>query len=119
MIPKVKYEFNIPPEVPHTPVRLDLLQSFKILSDLGIQDVGHNLGVFAILDVFLSVEEPVRDLVLTGIAHNGDHLLDLEAYIIEFYTYKHAKFIYRTSSSESSPALFVTSTLAFLQTTWA
>ena len=36
------------------------------------------LGKFAILVVLLSVQEPIRDFVLTGVSHNGDELLYLD-----------------------------------------
>lgn len=35
------------------------------------------LAVLAILDVFLSVEEPVRDFVLARVLHDGDNPLNL------------------------------------------
>lgn len=35
------------------------------------------LAVFAVLNVFLPVEEPVWDFVLTGILHDGHHPLNL------------------------------------------
>lgn len=36
------------------------------------------LAVFAILDVLLPVEEPVRDFVLARILHDGHHALNLK-----------------------------------------
>lgn len=36
-----------------------------------------HLGKFAILDILLPVEEPVRDLVLSRIGHDGDQFLNL------------------------------------------
>lgn len=36
------------------------------------------LAVFAILDVLLPVEEPIRDLVLAGVAHDCYNLLNLK-----------------------------------------
>ena len=45
----------------------DLLESLKILTQLVVEDVGHDLGGLAVLDVTLPVQEPVGDLVLTGI----------------------------------------------------
>ena len=55
------------PVVTETTVSPDLLESLKILTELVVKDVGHDLGGLAILDVPLPVEEPIRDLVLTGI----------------------------------------------------
>jgi transposase len=58
-------------------VGTDLLQTLKIITDLAVENVGHRLAVFAILDILLSVEEPVWDLVLARIRHNRDDLLNL------------------------------------------
>ena len=55
------------PVVAQAPVGPDLLESLKILTQLVVEDVGHDLGGLAVLDVTLPVQEPVRDLVLTGI----------------------------------------------------
>lgn len=41
-----------------TAVGADLLQALKVLTDLGVEAVGDDLGVLAIDDVALSVEEP-------------------------------------------------------------
>jgi len=65
------------PVVTETTVSPDLLESLKILTELVVKDVGHDLGGLAILDVPLPVEEPIRDLVLTGILDDGDQPLDL------------------------------------------
>lgn len=79
------------------------------------------LGKFAILVVFLSVQEPIRDFVLTGVSHNGDELLylDLDKNSKSLtWPYKNSVFSL-TSSSESSPARLVKSMSAFLRTTFA
>jgi len=55
----------------------DLLQALQVLTELVVQDVGQHLGGLAVLVVTLSVQEPVGDLVLTGILHDGDKLLNL------------------------------------------
>ena len=55
------------PVVTETTVSPDLLESLKILTELVVKDVGHDLGGLAILDVPLPVEEPIRDLVVTWI----------------------------------------------------
>ena len=55
------------PVVTEPTVGSDLLESLKILTQLVVEDVGHDLGGLAVLHVALPVEEPVRDLVLTGI----------------------------------------------------
>ena len=37
-----------------------------------------HLWELAILNVFLSVQEPIRDFVLTRVGHDGDQFLNLE-----------------------------------------
>merc|ERR1719211_200371 len=65
------------PVVTEATVGPDLLEPLKILTELVVKDVGHDLGGLAVLGVALPVEEPVRDLVLTGILDDGDQPLDL------------------------------------------
>lgn len=55
----------------------DLLETLQVITKLGIQGVGHDLRVLAILDILLSVEEPVGDLVLARIGHNCHKLVNL------------------------------------------
>lgn len=69
---------SLPPVVSETSVGTDLLQSLQILTDLAVQGVGHDLTVFTVLDILLSVEEPVGNLVLAGVGHDGDHLFHLK-----------------------------------------
>lgn len=88
-----------------SPVGSDLLQTFKIFTQFGLHVICHDLkspseklaynineyglrngltnliaylGILAILDILLSVEEPVRDLILTRIRHNGDYFVNLD-----------------------------------------
>ena len=42
-----------------------------------VQLVGQQLGELPISDVPLSIEKPIRDLVLTRILHNGDNTVNL------------------------------------------
>merc|ERR1712045_487872 len=65
------------PVVTQTPVSADLLQTFQILTKLVIQTVGHHLAGLAVLDVALSVQEPIGDLVLARVSHDGFELLNL------------------------------------------
>jgi len=58
-------------------VSTNLLETFKVVTDLAVEDVGHDLTILAILDIFLPVKEPVWDLVLTRVGHDSDHLVDL------------------------------------------
>lgn len=55
----------------------DLLQALQIITELGVDTVGENLGVFAIDDIALSVEEPGWDLVLGWVLDDGDDSLEL------------------------------------------
>ena len=60
------------PVVTQTTVGPDLLESLKILTELVVKDVGHDLGGLTVLGVALPVEEPVRDLVLAGVLKRRD-----------------------------------------------
>ena len=55
----------------------DLLESLQILPQFVLQLVGQDLGVLPVTMVLLSVEEPVRDLVLARVLHDGHYSLDL------------------------------------------
>jgi len=63
--------------VSETSVHTDLLQSLEIITELGVKSVGVNLRELAVLNVLLSVEEPVGDLELAGVGNDGDDLVDL------------------------------------------
>lgn len=51
-------------EVSETSVTSDLLQSFQILSELGVKSVGDKLSPVAISSVSLSVQEPFGNVVV-------------------------------------------------------
>jgi len=70
------------PIVTETTVGTDLLQTLEVLTKLVVEDVGHHLGSLAVLDVALPVKEPIGDLVLAGVLHDGDQLLNL--LLVEF-----------------------------------
>lgn len=55
----------------------DLLQALKVLTQLAVETVGDNLGVLAVGDVALSVQEPRGDLVLGRGLEDGDDALKL------------------------------------------
>jgi len=63
--------------MPQTSVALDLLQSLKILTELGVNTVGQDLRVLAINDISLPVKEPDWDLVLSWVLDDGDNALKL------------------------------------------
>merc|ERR1712033_22283 len=65
------------PVVTKTPVGTDLLESLEVLTHLVVQAVGEDLTEFPVLDILLSVEEPVGDLVLTRIVHDRHDPLHL------------------------------------------
>ena len=52
------------PEMSKTSVGSNLLQSFEILSELGIESVGDELGPGSVSDISLSVQEPFGDVVI-------------------------------------------------------
>lgn len=60
-----------------TTVGADLLQALEILTELGVDTVGEDLVVLAVDNVALPVEEPGRDLVLSGVLDDGDNALKL------------------------------------------
>jgi hypothetical protein len=65
------------PVVSETTVGADLLEALEILTELGVDTVGEDVGVLAIDDIALSVDEPGRDLVLGGVLEDGDDSLEL------------------------------------------
>lgn len=62
----------------HATMGTDLLQTFQIFTPFRIQIGRGQLGVFAIDNILLSVQEPVRDLVLTWIQDDCNQFLDLQ-----------------------------------------
>lgn len=60
-----------------TPVSTNFLQPFQIFTQLVVQTVTEDLAVTTILDIFLPVEEPVRDFVLARVGHNSHHTFNL------------------------------------------
>jgi len=64
------------PVVTETTMSADLLQALEIFTELVFQTVRQNLSIFAITIVLLTVEEPVRDLVLPRVLDDGHDALD-------------------------------------------
>lgn len=54
-----------------------LLQTFKVLTHLRVKLVGKQVTVFTIDDILLPVDEPVGDLELARVLHDGDDSLEL------------------------------------------
>jgi hypothetical protein len=65
------------PEVTKTTVSTNLLESLQIIAHLGVNTVGKNLEVLAIGDIPLPVQEPCRNLKLSGVLDDGDNTLKL------------------------------------------
>ena len=55
----------------------DLLQTLQVFAQLVFEGIGSDLRKLSVFNVLLSVEEPVGDLVLAWIRHNGHQLLNL------------------------------------------
>ena len=68
--------------VTNTTVGTDLLQAFHIFTELVVESVRQELAVLAILAILLTIEEPVWDLVLTRVLHDGDDAFKVS--IIDF-----------------------------------
>ena len=73
------------PVVTETSMGADLLETLKFLTKFVVQDVGHHLGRLAVLDVSLSVQEPVRDLVLTRVLGKKLNLKQHFIYLLRLY----------------------------------
>lgn len=48
------------PVVTETTVSADLLEALQVLTELGVDTVGKDLGVLAVNDIALTVEEPLQ-----------------------------------------------------------
>jgi hypothetical protein len=97
-------------------MRPDLLQSLQIITKFRVDGVGEDLGVFAIDDVALPVEEPGWDFVLCRVLEDGDDAL-------EFFGGEFTSAVIRLEEFSQCvcwPAVFayrlLRSTSAFLQT---
>jgi hypothetical protein len=51
-------------------VSSDLLESLQVLSELGVDTVGDELSPVAFTDISLSVEEPLGNVVVSGLGKN-------------------------------------------------
>jgi hypothetical protein len=65
------------PVVSKTSVGTDLLETLKVLTELVVKLVDKQVGVLALGEITLSVEEPRGDLVLRGVLDDGDNSLKL------------------------------------------
>ena len=64
------------PIVPQTTVSTDLLQPLKVITKLGIDAVGQDLGVLAIDNILLPVKEPGGDPELRRVLDYSDDTLE-------------------------------------------
>jgi hypothetical protein len=55
----------------------DFLQSLKIITKFRVDTIGQDLGVLAVDNILLSVQEPCRDLELGGVLDDGDDTFQL------------------------------------------
>ena len=101
------------PVVTQTTMGTDLLQTLQVLTDLVVQDISHHLIGLTILVVPLSIEEPVRNLVLTGILSKSK---EISFPLNNFKLTCMMVMIFSTSSSHSSPALLCIGMSAFFST---
>merc|ERR1719442_93966 len=65
------------PVVTKTSVSPDLLQALQIFTKLVVQKISHYLVGLTVFDILLPIQEPVGNLVLTRVLHNGDDFLNL------------------------------------------
>ena len=74
---KIMSSKGIPPVVAKASVGANLLKPFQVFSQFVFETIGGHLRELSVFDVFLSVEKPVGNLVLTRICHNCHQFLDL------------------------------------------
>ena len=65
------------PVVPQSSVRPDLLEPLEVITELLVDGVGKGVGVLALEQVLLPVQEPSRDLELGRVLHDGNDSLEL------------------------------------------
>jgi hypothetical protein len=63
--------------VSQTSVSSDLLESLQVLSELGVNTVGDELRPVALTNISLSVEEPLGDVVVSGLGKNVVDLINV------------------------------------------
>ncbi len=63
--------------MPKTTMGADLLQSLQVLAQFAVHTVRQDLGILAIHNVALTVEEPCWDLVLSGVLDDGNDAFEL------------------------------------------
>jgi len=74
------------PPVPQTPVCSDLLHPLNIITQLSIEILCEHLRVFTRLEILLPIQEPQRDLELSGILNNRHNLYQPPLHLLESRT---------------------------------
>ncbi len=65
------------PVMTQAAVSSNLLEALQIFSEFVLELVGQNLRILAVAMVFLSVQEPVGDFILSWVLHDCDNPLNL------------------------------------------
>ena len=60
-----------------TTMRPNFLQSFQVVTKLGVNSIREDLGVLSIDDVLLSIQEPCGDFELGGVLDDSHKSLEL------------------------------------------
>lgn len=103
------------PVVSQTTMGSDLLQALQILTQLALHAVCQHLGVFAVDDITLSVEEPLGNFVLCGVLDNGNNSLEFFGCDFSSTVFNYQR-LFPTQFLSLQPYRLFKSTSAFLQT---
>ncbi len=68
------------PVMSETTMGADLLKTFQVLTEFVVKSVGCYLRVFAILNVLLSIQEPIWNLVVTWVQDDRHDSVNLVCY---------------------------------------
>ena len=82
-----------------TSVSSDLRESLQVLSELGINTVGDELRPGAFTDISLSVEEPLGNVVVSGL---GEDVVDLINVLFPQFTSSKEKFRFKKKRAFSA-----------------
>ena len=65
------------PVVTQATMSPNLLEAFQIFPKFVLKLIGQNLGILAVTMILLSVQEPIRNFVLSWVLHYGDNPFNL------------------------------------------
>jgi len=102
------------PVVSETTVSTDLLQTFKVVTELGVNTVGKDLVVLSVNNIPLPVKEPCWNLELRRVLDDSNNSLKLIR--VEFSSPDHKCQRMRLKESHNITHRLLRSTSAFLQT---